>query len=138
MQAPNHRKVLQGVFSGLNICLLPPLTDVQPHTQYCRKQKDDKGNCIYQLFIKIVAGKMEQEKMDIRLIRKVRTTQNFSYLPVPVGAGTIALAIPNAQHKPGECRKQYRYQMQLSCFRKSPTYNIKECKRCMKKKEENI
>ena len=117
--------------------LIPPITDIQPHTQYSREQEDAESDCINQLFIKIFAGEMEQEKMNIR-IGPVMITQCFSRFPVPVGAGTIAPAIPDTQYKPGKSSKQYGYQMQLSCFGKGPAHYIEQCKRCMKNKEEDI
>jgi len=114
-----------------------PVTDVQPYTQYSGEQEDAKCSRIYQLFIKIFAGKMEQEKMNVR-IGPVMITQCFSRIPVPVGTGTIAPAIPDTQYKPGKSSKQYGYQMQLSCFRKSPAHYIEQCECCMKNKEEYI
>ena len=75
--------------------------------------------------------------MNIR-IGPVMITQCFPRFPVPVGAGTIAPAIPDTQYKPGKSSKQYSCQVQLSCFGKSPAHHIEQCKCRMKNKEEDI
>ena len=64
--------------------------------------------------------------------------QRFPYLPVPVSANAISPAIPDTQHKPGKCSKEHGDQMQLSCFWKNPTNDIKQGKNRMKDEEEDI
>ena len=64
--------------------------------------------------------------------------QRFPHLPVPVRAETITPAIPDSYYKPGKSSKQHGDQMQLSCFWKNPSYDIKQGKNCMKDEEENI
>jgi hypothetical protein len=83
-----------------------PITDVEPKTHYCGKKEYAQCGCIYQLFIKILPGYMEQQKMNIR-IGAVMITQSFSYLPVPVCTKTITPPIPDTQYEPGKGRKQY-------------------------------
>ena len=75
--------------------------------------------------------------MNIR-IRPVVITQYFSDLPVPVGAKTIAPAIPDAEYKPGKSSEQHRDQMQFSCLWKCPANNIEQRKYCVKDKEKDI
>ena len=64
--------------------------------------------------------------------------QMLSYLPVPIGAKTIAPAIPNAKNKPGKTSKKERDQIQLPCFVKHPSCDIEECKQGVKDKEKNV
>lgn len=75
--------------------------------------------------------------MNIR-VGTVFITQGIPHLPMPICTGTITPAKPNAQYKPRKSGKQYCYQVQLSCFGKSPAYCIKQRKSCMKNKEEDI
>ena len=64
--------------------------------------------------------------------------QRFPHLPVPVGAETISPAIPDSYYKPGKSGKQHGDQMQLSCFWKNPSDDIKQSKYGMKDEEEDI
>ncbi len=68
----------------------------------------------------------------------VLQSHGFPDLPVPVGADTIAPAIPGAENKPGCCREQHRQQVSLSCFMKSPPGHIEQGEHGMKNKEKNI
>ena len=65
-------------------------------------------------------------------------TQLFSYFPMPVGTNTIAPAVPNAKHKPGEGSEGKCDQMNFSCLSKNPPHHIEYSKCCVKNKEENI
>lgn len=71
-------------------------------------------------------------------IGPVVKTHGLSYLPVPVGAGTIAPAVPDTQYKPGGSCKQDGKQVPLSCFTIGPAAYIEKSEGGMEYKEENI
>ena len=62
----------------------------------------------------------------------------FSYLPVPVGAGTITPAVPDTEYKPGCGRKENGKQVPFSCFTKSPAAHVEKGEGSVKDEEENI
>jgi len=64
--------------------------------------------------------------------------EGFPHLPVPVGAGAIAPAMPDAQHKPGAGSEQHGYQVQLSCLWKYPANDIEQGEGCVKDEEKDI
>lgn len=65
-------------------------------------------------------------------------THGFSYLPVPVGAGTIAPAVPDTQNKPRGGSEPDGKQLPLSCFTIGPAAYIEKSEGGMEYKEENI
>ena len=71
-------------------------------------------------------------------IRPVVNAHGFSYLPVPVGAGTITPAVPDAQYKPGGGSKPDGKQVPFSCFAKGPAAHIKKSKGGMEDEEKYI
>lgn len=75
--------------------------------------------------------------MNIR-VGVIFVTQSLPYHPMPVGTKAITPSIPNAEEEPGEGSKGNSNQMQLSRLLKNPAGYIKQCKYCMKNKEENI
>lgn len=65
-------------------------------------------------------------------------THGFSYLPVPVGTGTISPSIPDTKNKPGSSSQQQSKQMPFPGFPKSPARDIEQGKSSMENYKENI
>ena len=113
------------------------VTEIKPYTQYRSSKKYIQCHLFHQVGIKILPGKLQQQEMNIG-IRPVVYAHGFSYLPVPVGAGTITPAVPDAENKPGGGSEQNGKQVPFSCFTTCPAADIKKSKGGMEYKEENI
>lgn len=113
------------------------VTDIQPNTQCRSSKKYIQCHLLHQVSIKIFPGKLQQQEMNIG-IGPVVYAHGFSYLPVPVGAGTITPAVPNAKDKPGSSCKPDGKQVPFSCFTKSPAAHIKKSKGGMEDEEKYI
>ena len=75
--------------------------------------------------------------MNIR-IGPVVKAHCFSYLPVPIGAGTITPAVPDTEYKPGCGSEENGKQVPFSCFTKSPAAHVEKSEGSVKDEEENI
>ena len=95
------------------------VTEIKPYTQNSTYKKYIQRHLLHQYSIKIFTGKFQQQEMDIG-VGPVVKAHGFSYLPVPVGTGTITPAVPDAQYKPGCGSEQYGKQVPFSCFTKGP------------------
>lgn len=80
------------------------IKEIKPNTQYRSSKKYIQCHLLHQVGIKVFTSEVQQQEMNIG-IRPVVNAHGFSYLPVPVGAGTITPAVPNAKDKPGSSCK---------------------------------
>jgi len=74
--------------------------DIEPNAHHNAKQEYYQGYPLHNLLIQVCSCQFEDEKMNIGN-RVIVIPQLFSYKPVPVGAHTIAPAIPDTQDEPG-------------------------------------